>query len=146
MINVNYSIWNAAPQWLWFLSNNLHLLNNVISLPERETFSTILLFFFSLKILFIYSWEIQRGRDMGRGRSRLHAGSPVQDSIPELQDHTLGRRQTPNRWATQESQHYSDHNWLPKKKTKTCFPFFSESRLDLAITHTESASQIMSTS
>ena len=28
-----------------------------------------------------------RGRDTGRGRSRLHAGSPTWDSIPGLQDH-----------------------------------------------------------
>ena len=34
--------------------------------------------------------ERERGRDTGRGRSRLHAGSPMWDSIPGLQDHTLG--------------------------------------------------------
>ena len=36
-----------------------------------------------LKDLFIYPWETQRegGRDIGRGRSRLHAGSPMWDSI-----------------------------------------------------------------
>ena len=32
----------------------------------------------------------ERGRDTGRGRSRLHAGSPMWDSIQGLQDHTLG--------------------------------------------------------
>ena len=30
--------------------------------------------------------ERERGRDTGRGRSRLHAGSPTWDSIPGLQD------------------------------------------------------------
>ena len=34
----------------------------------------------------------ERGRDTGRGRSRPHAGSLMQDSIPGLQDHTLGQR------------------------------------------------------
>ena len=29
------------------------------------------------------------GRDIGRGRSRLHAGGPVWDSILELWDHAL---------------------------------------------------------
>ena len=50
--------------------------------------------FFFLKILFVYSWETQseRGRDMGKGRRRLHAGSPMWDSIPGLQDHNLGQR------------------------------------------------------
>ena len=35
------------------------------------------LFFGFSNILFIYSWEIQkeRGRDIGRGRSRLHSGA-----------------------------------------------------------------------
>ena len=56
-----------------------------------RSFSKI--FFF--QILFIYSREtqIERGRDTGRGRSRLHAGSPMWDLIPGLQDHALGRRQ-----------------------------------------------------
>ena len=49
-------------------------------------------------------WE--RGRDTDRGRSRLHAGSPMWDSIPGLQDHAPGRRQGLNRWATQGSRKY----------------------------------------
>ena len=36
--------------------------------------------------------EKERGRDTGRRRSKLHAGSPVWDLIPGLQDHTLGCR------------------------------------------------------
>ena len=40
--------------------------------------------------------EREIGRDTGRQRSLLHAGSPTWDSIPGLQDHTpCGRR-----WAT----------------------------------------------
>ncbi|XP_048968786.1 serine/threonine-protein kinase RIO3 isoform X1 [Canis lupus baileyi] len=35
--------------------------------------------------------ERERGRDTGRGRSRLHAGSLMQDPILGLQDHALGR-------------------------------------------------------
>ena len=31
--------------------------------------------FIFLKILFIYSWETQRGRDIGKGRSRLPVGT-----------------------------------------------------------------------
>ena len=40
--------------------------------------------------------EREGGRDTGRGRSRLHAGNLMWDSIPGLQDHTPGcrRRQT----------------------------------------------------
>ena len=53
-----------------------------------------------------YSWEThtKRGRDTGRGRSRLHAGSLMWDSIPGLQDHTPSERQMLNRWATQATQ------------------------------------------
>ncbi|XP_072586099.1 Na(+)/citrate cotransporter isoform X8 [Vulpes vulpes] len=36
-------------------------------------------------------------RERGRGRSRLHAGSPTRDSILELQDRALDQRQAPNR-------------------------------------------------
>ena len=39
----------------------------------------------------------ERGRDTGRGRSRLHARSLTRDSIPGLQDLTLGQRRAPNR-------------------------------------------------
>ena len=38
----------------------------------------------------------ERGRDTGRGRSRLHAGSTTQDSIPGLQDRAPGQRQALN--------------------------------------------------
>ena len=31
--------------------------------------------------------ERQRETETGRGRSRLHAGIPMRDSIPGLQDH-----------------------------------------------------------
>ena len=34
--------------------------------------------------------ERERGRDRGRGRSRLPTRSLTWDSIPGLQDHTLG--------------------------------------------------------
>ena len=37
--------------------------------------------------------ERERGRDTDRGRSRLHAGSLMWDSIPGLQDHSLGQKQ-----------------------------------------------------
>ena len=45
----------------------------------------------------------ERGRDIGRGRSRFHAGSPMWDLILGLQDHALGRRQVLNQGSTQGS-------------------------------------------
>ena len=42
--------------------------------------------------------DTERGRDTGRGRSRLPAGSPMQDSIPGPQDHDLSQR----RYSTTE--------------------------------------------
>ena len=46
--------------------------------------------------LFMRGTEREKGRDTGRWRSRLHAGSPMRDSIPEPQDPTLSQRQTLN--------------------------------------------------
>ena len=48
--------------------------------------------------------ERERGRDTGRGRSRLLAGSPMWDLIPGPQDHTLSWKQMLNHRATQVSQ------------------------------------------
>ena len=54
-------------------------------------------FIFFLKILFIFhERHTERGRDTGRGRSRLPEGSPIWDSIPGHQDHDLSQRQTLN--------------------------------------------------
>ena len=64
--------------------------------------STFLKYFFKI-YLFIYDRqrererERERGRDTGGGRSRLHTGSPMGDSILGLQDHALGQRQALNR-------------------------------------------------
>ena len=61
---------------------------------ELAGFSDKFFFFFNiytfLKIFFInHERYTERGRGTGRGRSRLHAGSPTWDSIPGLQDHAL---------------------------------------------------------
>ena len=49
--------------------------------------------------LFIYSWETRRGRDIGRGRSRLPTVSLMRDSTPGPWDHDLSQRQTLKRGA-----------------------------------------------
>ena len=54
----------------------------------------LFLYFFKRFYLFIHERhresEKERGRVTGRGRSKLHAGSPTGDSILGLQDHALG--------------------------------------------------------
>ena len=49
---------------------------------NKTTESTVVLFFYFyfLKILFIHERQRERGKDVGRGRRRLPAGSPMQDS------------------------------------------------------------------
>ena len=42
-----------------------------------------------LKILIIHERHSERGRDIGRGGSRLPVGTPMQDSIPGPGDHAL---------------------------------------------------------
>ena len=73
--------------------------------------------FYFLKILFIYSWKTQRekGRDTGRGRSRLPGGSPMWDSIPEPQDPriTTWSKAEFNHWATQVPQSRTCHLFFP---------------------------------
>ena len=49
----------------------------------------------------LFMTDTERGRDPGRGRSRLPAGSSMQDSIPGPQGHAPSRRQALNRRATQ---------------------------------------------
>ena len=60
-----------------------------MELNSMETFG----FSFFLRFLiylFMRDTERERGRDTGRGRSRLHARGPTWDSIQGLQDHALG--------------------------------------------------------
>ncbi|XP_072674798.1 modulator of macroautophagy TMEM150B isoform X2 [Canis lupus baileyi] len=63
--------------------------------PPRTAFWDSLSFFKDFIYLFMREGVgAERGRDRGRGRSRLHAGSRMQDSIMGLRDHALSRRQT----------------------------------------------------
>ena len=40
--------------------------------------------------------DAERGRDTGRGGSRLQVGSPMKDSISGPRDHVLSQKQMPN--------------------------------------------------
>ena len=63
-----------------------------------------------LFIDFIYLLtHTERGADIGRGRSRLHADSLIWESIPGLQHNALSWRQMLNCWATQAS--LASHLW-----------------------------------
>ena len=111
------------------LSDN-HLLPVGKSLLPTRWWSQGLLiretFFFLRFYLFIHEKhrERKRRRDTGRGRSRLHAGSPKWDSILALQGHTLGWRQRPNRWATQGSPRSSFSNRNQNScHESSCLPF-----------------------
>ena len=74
-----------------------------VSLP-RDDFG-----FFGKIYLFFHERYRKRGRDIGRGRSRLPVRSLMWDLIPGpwswcgtwSQDHALSRRQMRNHWATQ---------------------------------------------
>ena len=57
--------------------------------------------YFLKYFIYLFMRDTERGKD--RGRSRLHAGSPMQDLIPGLQDHDLSRRQMLIHWAIQAS-------------------------------------------
>ena len=57
-------------------------------------------------IIYLLMRDTKRGRDIGRGRSRLPEGSLMWDSIPEPWDHHLTQRQMLNHWATQMPLHF----------------------------------------
>ena len=59
--------------------------------------------FFFFNTLIILSWETQTEADLGRGRTRLPAGSPMQDLIQGPRDHDLSQRQMLNHSVTQAS-------------------------------------------
>ena len=73
------------------------------SLQTFDPCGIFIFIYFFKKILFTHKRHRKRGRDIGRGRSRLPVGSLMQDSIPGPQDHDLSQKQTLNHWATQES-------------------------------------------
>ena len=78
--------------------------------------------------LFIHERHRERvgdgvGRDTGRGRSRVHAGSQMWDSILGLQDHALSQRWL-NHWATQASQSWLLNPGLAGSKTPCSFHSF----------------------
>ena len=81
--------------------------------------------------LFIHERHAERGRDVGRGRNRLHAGSPMLDSIPWLRDHALSQRQTLNCWATQASHELQlFHQGLPETPHTVAISSIVESTMD----------------
>ena len=86
----------------------MHL--SVLFYNNKKWLSTIcweFSFYFNVSLIF-FLWETtERGRDVGRGRSRCPVGSLMLDSIPGSWDHDLSRRQMLNHWATQISQSLS---------------------------------------
>ena len=57
-------------------------------------------------------------RVIGRGRSRLPAGNPMQYSIPGPWDHGLSQRQMLNCWATQASRKLTFKTWVRMERWK----------------------------
>ena len=67
----------------------------------------LLLLLFFKDFTYLFMRDTERGRDTGRGRSRLHAGSPTQDSIPGPGDHHLSRRQTLDQGRPEHKRFYT---------------------------------------
>ena len=74
--------------------------------------------------IYLFMRDRERGRDIGRERSRLPAVSPMQGSIPGPQDHDLGQRQTCNHWATGASHrdYFNESRHIRTIGRKSIFP------------------------
>ena len=85
-------------------------------LVPRLNNSSEVLFLILKKYLFIHKrhTERNRGRDTGRGRSRLHAGILMWNSIPGLQDHA---------WAAGGTKPLS-HPGIPRSYVFNVWQFF----------------------
>ena len=103
-------LWKSSLLWSYFIRLLLHrILKNYIDpmylIISRAWFFFLISWFhretfFSLRFyVFIHEGHRERGRDTGRGRSRLHAGSSMWDSIPGSRDHTWAK----GRCSTTES-------------------------------------------
>ena len=66
-------------------------------------FHSLIFIFFIFEDFYLFTRErhTERGRDIGRGRSRLSEGRLMRDSILGPWDHNLSQRQALNHWATQ---------------------------------------------
>ena len=104
--------WYVVPQawWRWTKVQNSCLLNfkiqpiiltNSSTCRSHLTFVSLFIFYLFFEVLFFYSWKThrERGRDTGRGRSRLLAGNLMWDSIPDpgITPWAKGRRSTTER-------------------------------------------------
>ena len=63
-------------------------------IKSRQKSSDFIYFLFFKDFIYLFMRDTERGRDTGRGRSRLHAGSPTGDSILGPRGHALDQRQT----------------------------------------------------
>ena len=72
-------------------------LGDIFKPPQLER--ALLIYFWGFIYLFMRHTE--RGKDTGRGRSRLPVGSLMWDSIPGPWDHDLSQGQMLNCWASQ---------------------------------------------
>ena len=75
--------------------------------------------------LFINETQRERGRDPGRGRSRLHAGSPTRDSILGPRGHAVSWKQMLNHWAPPASlPEWLMHEPKGQQCNRWCIYFF----------------------
>ena len=67
-----------------------------MKVPKKSVKVFRITVFFFKDFIYLFMRDTERGRDIGRGRSRLPAGSPMRDLIPGPRDHILSQRQSLN--------------------------------------------------
>ena len=115
---VNYFYWK---EWWCPIREKINVLTGNF-LHNYITIVFLRFYLFIKYIIYLFMRHRERGRDAGRGRSRLHAGSPMWDSIPGLQivpwaegKHSTGEpTRHPNKYS------FSSKCKLLKSKLFTC--------------------------
>ena len=104
MHHLDYCLKNLEPPLRYIRTQVCHLYHHYQRIKSQEgtrsdggrsdLLGCVLFYFFYFFKDFIYLLmrDTERGRDIGRGRSKLLMGNPMWDSIPGPQDHNLSQR------------------------------------------------------
>ena len=125
------SINNPFSQWAWNSQDaqrNMRVLDHEAWASHRTSLDLSFCFVLFLDFIYLFMRDThkrERGRDTDRGRSRLHAGSPMGDLIlgPGSPRSCPGLKAALNHWATRAAQNNKFLHEIYQLKKKKCSLF-----------------------